>query len=77
MNFIKQLDWIEPTHSMLYQLSYQTPGSKMVGRKGIQVLILGVHYIKLLVWNTPGGRCCHLWHSARCSSHQAQFIKEI
>ena len=40
---------IEPTHSHLrydaHQLSNQAPESKMVGRKGIQALILGVQYI--------------------------------
>ena len=41
---------------MLYQLSYQALGSKLVGRKGIQVLVLGAHYIRknFLLWNTPG-----------------------
>ena len=31
---------------------------------------------KLLLWNTPGWRCCHQWHSARCSSHKAQLTKD-
>ena len=26
----------------------------MVGRKGIQVLVLGAHYSNFLLWNTPG-----------------------
>ena len=30
----------------------------------------------LLLWNAPGWRCCHLWHLARCSSHQAQLNKD-
>ena len=29
--------------------------------------------IILLLWNTPGWWRCHLGHSARCSSHQAQI----
>ena len=32
-------------------------------------------YNCLNVLNTPGWRCCHLWHSATCCSHQAQLIK--
>ena len=31
---------------MLYQLSYQALGSKVVGRKSIQVLVLGAHYFR-------------------------------
>ena len=45
---------------MLYQLSYQALGSKLLGRKDIQVLILGAHTSEsnFLLWNTPD-RCCH------------------
>ena len=51
MEKISGLEWGSNPHThisgvMLYQLSYQAPGSKMVGRKGIQVLILGAHYIR-------------------------------
>ena len=52
---------IEPTHShrfsdaVLYPLSYQAPGSMVVRRKGIQVLVFCAHYTKqLLLWNIPG-----------------------
>ena len=52
-------DQIHNTHisgAIFYQLSYQVPGSKLVGRNGIQVLILGAYYIRknFLLWNTPG-----------------------
>ena len=40
--------------AMLYQLSYQAPGSKVVGRKSMQVLVLGANYTKLR--NIPGWR---------------------
>ena len=50
---ISGLEWGSNLHThissvMLYQLSYQAPGSKLVGRKGIhvQVLVLGAHYIR-------------------------------
>ena len=52
---------IEPTHSHLrcdsYQLHYRALGSELVGRKGIQVVVLGAHYIRnsILLWNTSGG----------------------
>ena len=42
---------------MLYQLSYQAPWEECSEEEGIQVLVLGAHYIKiniLLLWNTPG-----------------------
>ena len=55
------LEWGSNLHThisdlLLYQLSYQALGSKLVGRKGIQVLALGAHYIRknFLLWNTPG-----------------------
>ena len=48
---ISGLEWGSNPHThisgvMLYQLSYQALGSKLVGRKGIQVLVLGAHYIR-------------------------------
>ena len=49
---------IEPTntHISSVMLYYQALASKVVGRKGIQVLVLGAHYIRknFLLWNTPG-----------------------
>ena len=33
---------------MLYQLSYQALGNKVVGRKGIQVLVLGAHFLIII-----------------------------
>ena len=50
-------------------------GSKAVGRNGKQLLVLDVHFLKVLWWNTSGWWCCHLWCSASCCSHQAQLIK--
>ena len=47
---------------------------------GVQLhffILLHVLLDKLLLWNTPGWRCCHLWHSATCCSHQAPLIKWI
>ena len=48
---ISGLEWGLNPHThisgvMLYQLSYQALGSKLVRRKGIQVLALGAHYIR-------------------------------
>ena len=48
---ISGLEWGSNPHTqisgvMLYQLSYQALGSKLVGRKGIQVLVLGAHYTR-------------------------------
>ena len=48
---ISGFEWGSNPHThisgvMLYQLSYQALGSKLVGRKGIQVLVLGAHYIR-------------------------------
>ena len=55
-----------------------------MGRKGIQVPVLGAHAFtleKLLTWNIyPMGddHGCHLWHSARCSSwtHSSDVLLE-
>ena len=51
---ISGLAWGSNPHThisglMLYQLSYQASGSKLVGMKGIQVLVLGAHYIRNLL----------------------------
>ena len=53
---------------MLYQLSYQALGSKVVGRKGIQVLVLGAHSIRLTFlimehpWVTMLHPCIYISH---------------
>ena len=46
---ISGLEWRSNPHThisgvMLYQVSYQALESKLVGRKGIQVLVLGAYY---------------------------------
>ena len=46
---------------MLYQLSYQAPWEQGGGKEGIQVLVLGAHYIRRsFSYETPlRWRCCH------------------
>ena len=75
---ISGLEWESNPHShisgvMLYQLSYQAPWEQGGGKEGIQVLVLGAHYIRrnFLLRNTPAVTMLSPWHSARCSSHQA------
>ena len=48
---ISRLEWESNPHShisgvMLYQLSYQAPWEQGGGKEGIQVLVLGAHYIR-------------------------------
>ena len=48
---ISGLEWESNPHShisgvMLYQLSYQAPWEQGGGKEGIQVLVLGAHYIR-------------------------------
>ena len=57
---ISGLEWESNPHShisgvMLYQLSYQAPWKQGGGKEGIQVLVLGAHYIRrnFLLRNTP------------------------
>ena len=47
---------IEPAYlcDAIYQLSYLALGSKVVGRKGIQVLVFGVHVFHQINWTILG-----------------------
>ena len=51
------LEWGSNPHThissvMLYQLSYQALGSKVVGRKGTQVLVLGIINLSIQLYNS-------------------------
>ena len=52
---------------MLYQLSYQALGSKVVGSKGLQVLVLSAHSIGLtsLMEHVPMCDACGIWLQAQ------------
>ena len=66
---------IEPTHIssvMLYQLSCHALSSKVVGRRGILVLALVAHFLRLLLYIFVSARQDH-WNVYSYDFHDSQL----